>query len=399
MKTPLALCFLTSSLALNAWLWHSMPATQRIYTRPREVFRTATAAKVSGQDGSALVGAASLEELAQFLNQQGLPQNVTRAWLAAEIESRFQERQKQITGTSELLKYWQNPTPLRLEQRIALAKLEIEKAQTKLDILGADPALATSEYGFLPSDKRDLAKIAVDGQRLLLEALGNGFGYMHTASELAEIERIKADGDSAISALLSAAEIRELRLRTDPAAADLRYQLRYQEVSQEVFAQIYDITVEVMDRAAAQGDKMTSQRSRDELDAEIKRRISDSSGPDVYKAVDQSLSLEFQSLGDLVKRAGLPSSTLAEVYALKESIQDKSLAIEQATGLTNAEKVDALKLLGGELKTKAETMLGTDAYTASKRLFDIWAGPLERGRVVLYSRDSTSSRTLRPEAH
>ena len=88
MKTPLALCFLTSSLALNAWLWHSMPATQRIYTRPREVFRTATAAKVSGQDGSALVGAASLEELAQFLNQQGLPQNVTRAWLAAERRPR-----------------------------------------------------------------------------------------------------------------------------------------------------------------------------------------------------------------------------------------------------------------------------------------------------------------------
>ena len=399
MKTSAIIALFAATLAANVWL-----------LRPRAeppappIAATPSAPVAPAALTWAAISQEKLSTLATRLRLLALPEHLTRAILAAEIDEQFRLREEALRGPRKKLKYWQTEPPLSLATRKAFAELRRERSRLTVELLGPDPADAADDTNPLPVEKRTAARLINGDYAAILQELRTLAGNRGTLlpAERAQLTAFENDQRRELAALLTPAELAEFDAHYSPATQQLRSSVFGMGPTEEEFRKIlsaqWAIEAEMRgtDKPVAQFvDFYNREDLRTKLETAVKAALGDARFADYQRAKDG----EFQTLARFTARAGAPLDGAAQAWEVRTAATVESRHIADDKTLSDEDKGAALKALTSKTREQFSTAVGAaaaDAYLGSSSAS--WFAYLDKGWAVTIRDRGMSMSPVSPAA-
>ncbi len=373
---PFLYLLLAGSLATNAWLLFA-PRDARTAPPP-----PANISQLPIDDNRAPALPAGVLALVQSgdassadrLRALGLPEHLVRAWIQAEVENRYREREKALYASDES-RYWIHgywPHLNTSTNPSALLDLNREKDAELKRLLGADWEDIRHEWvnksnQFLPPEKRtqlrlieeDYASMTSRSQRLSLIRLPED------QEKQAYLEKQKrAD----IEALLTPEELAQYDLRHSQTAQQLAWTLGNFETTEEEFKTLYALQKPFDEKfSSSRGFVNTPelQRERNEAQKTLDAAIEEALGEQRYAEYKRAQDRDYRLLRQLTPRLDVTAANVNEAYALKTSLEKRLREFKPVAGSdAKQQRADFQKTLAAEAETEFTRLLGEKGFSA-----------------------------------
>lgn len=316
-------------------------------------------------------------DLATFtrnLRAAGLPHQLVRRIIAAEIDEQFRGREEALRPRRKKLKFWQvDNNHLSMETQLALLDLRREKARLRTQVLGPDPTESeNSDDNPIAPAKREMVRLITEDYDTMINAIRGQAGGMLLSAEQEKIKYLQGEKQRELTALLTAEELAAQEMRTSVTTQRIRSQLRNFDASDSEFAAIYAAQKEYDDRinpadgsqrSGGEGRK-TQQEAFDQMAAQLKGSLGEARFAEYSRARDN----EYQQLKQLVERTGLQTAVAASVFDLRETTSKASVQIFDSKTLSTDEKLQALQALANRTRGQIREALGNEAAEAIQPL-------------------------------
>jgi len=401
MRNRLLLLALMVSVLGNAVLFFAR--------RPETVLKTNSGVS-SHALGSGLAAAWDVlcsDDLTVFttnLRAAGIPDELLRAAIGAQIQARFQTREE-VLRPKRKLKFWQrDDSRTSMETGLALLDIRREKAKLRTQLLGPEIEAAGDTYSIVPASSRDLVRAIKEDYDTMIDALRNQAGFAPTDGEREQIVFLEREKLRELREHLSAEDIVKLEMRTSPLTERLREALRNFDVTEQEFGAIF-LANRGLDRyrRPTPGDEnngstsYTDQQRQKADQAQIKADLKAALGDERYAAYQQSQVFEYGRLVDMIHRANLPEAAAQQAFALREGVSAESNRIHEDSTLSYEQKHAALKTLAEKTRAQMITVLGAEAGEAYGRS-TYWLKEVEKGGAVSFRENGVSIRPLPQDA-
>lgn len=246
-----------------------------------------------------------------------------------------------------------------------------------------------NRYRFLSPEKRaEIRRIERDYQEMTAEVRRLQAG-ISLPSDQAKLELLRKEQERDILAALSPEE-RELReLYASPTAEIVRGHYGDLIQTEDDYKKIFALY-----KASGQRSQ-GGETARADLRQKLEDKVLAVLGDEAFAAYRKRNDSDLLALGALQTRLNLPTGTIEQVYALRDTYAAQSQAINADTSLTSAQRKEQLTALATQAKNEAAAKLGqegADAY--AKR--SPWIAMLNRGQAFTTNpKDTTDNANLR----
>ncbi|MEX2381717.1 MAG: hypothetical protein WD490_04990 [Opitutales bacterium] len=285
--------------------------------------------------------------------------------------------------------YWRQPDysfAMDPELQINLMKLQRDTDQLLREELGDDymsvmgdaGAWTQRQYGFLSADKRqEIMTLDQDFSVLQQYVHQRAQGYM-LPEDQEELQQLEAEKRAELESLLTPEELFEYDLRNSNLSNQLRFQLRFTDVSEEEFRQIYALRQQY--EGGAVSPFAPPQPVSPGLQGEINEQLREVLGEERFREYELSQDHEYQQLVQLTNRLDLPRERALEMVELKEVVEQVQREIQSDSTLSSEERSEALRLLAEEVRAESIAALGESGFDAYRERGGWWIQNLEQVR-------------------
>lgn len=389
---------LLASLAVNAVLGalivrrtpvSTAPTTQPVTVAVAPAQTSPIGAAAQSTTSAATTAAATREPLWSGLQADAYDEAITRlraagcppreiaAVIRAMIQAWTMERREALGYANETLPYWKGsqfftgPRP-----NDEMTKVWIEAQRLERTYLLTPEFFGTAEgqlrnyrerFGALDTEK--LRRLAVldsehnEKMQALLTSRSSQAGSATFNADPAQQEKLQAEREAAIQALLTPEEYAQYEVRNGPVSFGLRFQLENFRPTEGEYLALY--AIEKKRRDATSAAALTPQQRREANDAyqaEIKAAL----GPERYADYEAVSKAGSDRLPALVNRLNLPLTTISAVNAVRDDTNTRAKAIRENSQLTPEQRAAQLTALAAEAETDLRTLFvtprGLDAY-------------------------------------
>ncbi|MFA6289232.1 MAG: hypothetical protein WC661_17755 [Opitutaceae bacterium] len=408
----LAPLLFAASLAANA----ALVGYVALRPSPGNISRTAEsgAARTANPSGNhpkpsagtwAVVHSDDLSAYTANLRAAGLPDRLVRMIINAEINERFKAREEALRPARPPRKYWEkddylNGDKLTLEQRLGLIDLRREKDDIRRALLGEDPSKPVDDNPVPVAKRTQLKQITEDYDAMISQLQRESKGFM-LPSDDEKLRFLRSEKDKEINELLTPAERTEYDLRSSQTAQQLRWRLSSFAPTEEEFRALYPLQKSIDENFPQDGTNNDPAFWQKRQDAEkaMKEQLRQQLSPERFAEYERSRNWDYQNLKNLAERLGLPPSTAAGIYDLRNTISAESKRIESDPKLaTNDAKLDALAALAQKTRDQIYAQLGREGGDAYIKRSANWLSQVEKGGVIEFHENGSSSHQLPPRS-
>ena len=254
-------------------------------------------------------------------------------------------------------------------------------------LLGADPAELDFEdpsfarqFAGLPIEKaRAIHRIRRDYAELESNISLDAADFPLPADQN-KLDLLRQEQERDIAALLTPEERATWELHTSPAADHARSIATRYQFSEEEYRRFYALVKSNRAGWSNEDEWIRHRMLDEELDIGIREIV----GEERFRRTQIEADPDYRLARSAALRLGLPESTAANLYALREPVARESQRIAKDPALRPEQKREALARLADRTQEQVEHALGTEAADAyfSSRGMD-WLGHLTAGSAVL----------------
>ena len=337
------------------------------------------------------VESADYREYITNLRKVGCPEATIRDIVITDIMRLYAARRGQFYHNGREFKFWETNEKRKLnarqleEREKQLAQIDKEIPMVLRELLGVNYEREINKYfvdtnederrlNFISEDKRSRVLALRDEfegkrERLLREAADGKL----SESQRAEIDRIEADREEALSKILSREELQEFELRTSDTADRLREELIGFNPSAEEFRDVYTLqkSLDSKFRNTDSSDPTVQQEKEAEqarIDEELRKRLGDQRFAEYQLArnPDYREACLFSELYEL------PQATGASIYEIKQVAEQEKARLLANRDVQPAQREEALKLIRAETEKSLLQLLGTKVLSSYSQTSGQW---------------------------
>ena len=323
-----------------------------------------------------------LATVVTHLRAAGFPPAMVRAAVGALIDEQFAGRLRTIASSGEK-PYWKSRSDA-FDPKIEVQMSAVRREQRALmrQLLGEDldnlqyRTAMIQEFGSeLPLVKRERIEAV---KRVFEEKFTEAQAKVGSATWLPEdsdnMRRLSDQMRAEIVKLLSPEEIAEYDLRNSQTSSRLRYELAAFHPTEAEFRALYPLQRMLdeqfpMKNGISTPEEMTP---REAAQVHMAEQIKALLGADRYGEYQLARNYEYQQTMKITDRLGLPPSTAAEIYVLRQDVQQRSLALRSNRDLSAEDRAIQLLAMADEASAKIGSVLGPDGLEAYKQRGGQW---------------------------
>lgn len=322
------------------------------------------------------------------LRSVGCPEQTIRDIVIADVDKLLAPRLRAAAPGRKDLPYWQSEekelwTSLdhRESQRQQQA-IDFEKRNVIQQLMGVDlvaerqKVLGQEDYygkrlGFLPDDKRNRVRIAVEkaaNEELAVREKVWEEGEPLTAEDNTRLRQIQQQRDAEIAATLSPEELKQYELRMSPTAYAVRDSLFGMNATEEEFLTLFKLRKNFDDTwgPGEPADPAVQEKwaqSREALSGAIRAKLGEARYAEYARAQDA----DYRGLSVAAARFQLPASRALEVYDYKRQVQEQRVAVVSNPNLTLPQKTATLQAMADETEQAVREAMGERAFRYYQR--------------------------------
>ncbi len=401
---------LAGSLAANAalvavLLFRPAPAASPPSVGARDQRQAAPTGATDAPRADALLAALASGDSAA-MTAAGVPLDVVRQLAAARAFGRLAAVARATERPDPAGPYWRNsrshlPPPSR-EQRAERTAAEREFERAMREAFGDtwNDEWRGGRYSFLPAERQELLRRIERDYEDMRRELAADAGDVQLPSDREKQRLLTAEMERDLAAALTPAERAEIERRSSPSARAIIDQFGDLLASEDEYKQLYALRKAFDDRYNVAGRPRTPEEERQRAEAErtLNDHLRAALGDERWGAVSRGSDREYQTLGTLTARLGLPAATPDLVYAVRESFAAQSLALHQDATLADAERRRQITALAGRARDELRAKLGpegAEAYLPHSG----WVQALQRGAAFVTQPRLLPPGSARPPAH
>lgn len=346
-----------------------------------------------------------LNVLVARLRAAGFPPTIIRSIIQAEINRRYQERQRTLIEGSADVPYWRasslNPglNSARYEEYL---RLQRERSNLQRELF-KDPFFATEEvsaaqrrqYGDLPRAKIEtLTRIEADYEEMIamVRSGANGILLSEDKANLALLAREKrAD----LAAVLSPAELADYEVRSSPITRLVGSRLGEFRATEAEFRAIFDGQKDINDRfpyLSGGGMIGASMAERRAAEQQVNVRLREQFGPERFADFLRETADDYQQLRRIAQQQNIPVETARRAHHLRDAVAEESTRIYNDGALSPEQKRTALAALAQDTRAQMINVLGPTAGPAYVKIIEPrWLSRVESGSAVAFDGPPNSS--------
>lgn len=324
-----------------------------------------------------------LAALVQRLGDAGFPKEMIRAIVSGLISEQFAARRRALTADDGTRAFWKDASP---DPRASLAQFRLYQEQEKVlrGLLGADArasdpltlARQRARFGPLPPDKMDAVQLLTSE----FDSKRSELYYEKGAVSMEDMSRIDRELRSALSGILSPAELEDYDLRNSNTGRALRTELTAFNSSEEEFRSIFKLRQpfdEQFNRRSGFQSQEESQR-RSDAQKQLNTQIANLLGPERGAEYTRSTDYFYRQTSQLVARYELPPETTVNLWNTQKEFERRRTEIySSGSGLTPEQRTQQLTALQQEAITRVTPLLGnSNRLTAYKQYGGSWIDSL-----------------------
>ncbi len=386
----LAAAFLARPAATATYFrgfFSAAPATEA----PRSASAAPARAKTAAGDVTAFAwndaDAADIVGLVGRLRAAGFPPSVVRTIVYAVVNQQFDERQRDIARERMPRNYWQNNrTDLakNLELQNRMRALNREREKVLKDALGDDYNRAgiddpwaalhrERQFGSIPAEKiEQFNKINADYNELTQKVHEDSLGIL-LPEDRAKLALLEKEKKADLARLFTPDEALEYELRNSDTAANVRTFAGRFDLTEEEFRALYAAQKNFDEANPRDRPTRAMPSRRAALDATFREVLGEDRYAALKQANDPALDPGNQEmLTRLVTRLNLDPSTVPNVLAVQQDIQQRSNAIRANKTLTPGERDAQLSALANEATAKLTPLIGASGVEVYKQNGGQW---------------------------
>jgi hypothetical protein len=300
-------------------------------------------------------------------------------------------------------RWWQAAPPaLAADAREKLTQAAQKFHDTARGILKVEPVRPSGRdprYAFLPEAKQEQVARIDQAHTDRLSDIRREFGQSRLVADVQHLQKLNADRERALAAVLTPAEREMLELRNSPAATILRQ--RYGELieSEAEFRKLYALQ-KAFEEKFSQEEIMYSNRPADvyrqrseaehKLLADMCEVVGEARATAFRRAIDQ----DYLAVSALCRRLNLPLTAAEEVMKIRESYAQQTMTISAETSLSFSDKRSFVQGLAKDAQKEVAAVLGKEALEAYLPR-STWLRHLESGMTFsTNAKDAMSSGTM-----
>ena len=354
--------------------------------------------------GAAPAVSANLVAVRDCLRSLGVSERVLRQTLSVMQSARYHARLVDIMTAARNRDgrgYWQPDdvaypfANFPLERLAELRELSRQNRAELRQLLGPaplDPALVYQmRREFLPPEKYEqLAELESDYAELRMQAMREvrGFG---TAEDQARLKLLQQEKERDLAALFTPEEKEQYELRQSNAAMQLRQRLNGFAATEAEYRALYALIAAQEKQFPLNSDLtfvtgnytspayLETMRARSAAQATLNQQIEQALGAERYAAYQRAQDRDYQRLQAAAQRFDLATTTVDQVYALRQKAIDTSQALKADATMSTADRRAALTQLAAETRQQVRTSLGPTIGDAYLQQSMTWLNSLERG--------------------
>lgn len=320
----------------------------------------------------------SYDEAIARLRAAGCPPREIAAVIRAMIQAWTMERREALGFANENQPYWKGyqffagPRPNLEMNKVYLESQRLERTYLLTpELFGTDETQLRGyreRFGTLDTEK--LRRLAIldsehnEKMQALLTSRSSQPGSATYNSDPAQQEKLQAEREAAIRALLTPEEYAQYEVRNGPVSFGLRFQLENFRPTEQEYLALYAIEKKRREPAGNASTLTPQQRKEasDAYQAEIKAAL----GPERYADYEAVSKAGSDRLPALVTRLNLPLTTISAVNAVRDDTNTRAKAIRENATLSAEQRTAQLAALAAEAETDLRTLFvtprGLDAY-------------------------------------
>lgn len=305
---------------------------------------------------------------AQRLREAGVPEEIVRELVVADVRKAFAPRAHAILGTNEHARYWQKSLydPPTRDQIDRFTALELEEQAVLTEILGVRPTIQRLvdrlylqvdprevALEFLPPQTRDAAKRALEEAGVRHHEM-NDPAVADGGKDPYAMDRFQKRLE-VLSGVLTKEEMELYQARIAPVSLELANRLQGIEITEQEFVRLVGVRLDTP-LVHGEGPSMSAAK-------EVTEILGDERGGQYLKSLDDT----YHYAREAVQRYNLPAGAAEEVYALKQESQREAARI-RATGGTEQEKRLELQSLRSRTERQMRDKLGDQGFGLVSRI-------------------------------
>jgi hypothetical protein len=319
----------------------------------------------------------------------GFSEPMVRAAVRAQIEAPRLARERGLQVQAAQQPWWRpapEKTPWSSPHAATREQRQAEREQL-LRVLGPAATVTQEElerFAYLPEDMA--AQVSArwrDFLELRREAALPG-GPSTRAESYAREQRLKAEFDRDLAALLTPEQREQVELHTSVPAFQTSHGATYFDGTEAEFRAIYALQKQHYEAEETERASPMESRGRGfiERSQQLQRDLEAALGSERYREWQRGYQEDYTMLLELQHRFNVPQSTIDAVAAVPRAISDEGMAIAKDEKRSREERAIALRDLADEARRRVIAILGEDlgeAYNVGSARG--WLDHLERGSV------------------
>lgn len=340
-----------------------------------------------------------LPTLIARLRAAGVPPDVIREIIRAEVNSRYEARIRAYTEPDASTPYWKAGVgrlstfaPARYEEYQMLVR---ERSRILRELLG-DPALGSAEitaaqrrqFGDLPKQKIDALQRIEDDYAEMNSAVRSASNGILLPEDRAKLALLAKEKEADLARVLTPEELADYQVRSSPITRLLSQYLGEFHPSEAEFRALYDVQ-RVMNEKNPNGmmgggpsaSYAERQAAQQESEAQLRAKLGDTR----YNDYVRETSDDYQRLRRLAEQENLAPQSAVRAYELRNTISTESIRIMDSP-MTDDQKRTALAALGQSAREQINIILGPVAGASYiKTLENSWLRHLSNGSAFNFT--------------
>jgi len=303
----------------------------------------------------------------------GCPEETIRDIIIADVNKLFEQRRRQVTGTTNRFEFWKTGTFFtdmfneeKLNKHRELAK---EKRDLLKELLGVDVAEKPDPLGGMNPYETLLDFLPAEKQNALMEHetsfAAKMMKRMKDAQNNPEVMReIMKEKDAELAKVLSPQEKEEYDLRMSQTAMMMRMQMSEFQPNEQEFRDIFKLRKEFENEYGMMGmqsNKPEERANREAAQKDLDQNVKNILGEDRYREYKYDQDFSRSSLKDVVKEFNVPKDQAFKVFDIKAAAQEQAANIRKDQSLTPDQRQAALQAIQQETRNAVNQVLGSAA--------------------------------------
>lgn len=340
---------------------------------------------------------AGFGDIAAQLRAAGVPRDLLRVIIKAEIERRAVAQQRELAAKRYAGEYWRATTYReRVDYGAALSEIflnrskQVRKALAEAQLEEDASSGSSRRYGGIDATKAALVRQIEEDYAEIASQLRQSFQGITLAKDQEQLALLEREKQADIAAALTPEELADYRMRVSPITSRLRGAMTLMDASEAEFRRIYQI-YEAQPTPGAGGtvtiggvsDLRTTASNETPYPA-LRQEFGEARFAEFVRANNR----EYQHLRSIAAQENVPVEAANRAFALREQAASSSQRIAADATLTTEQKTAALTQLARDTRAQLAIFLGEKA-SAGYVKSATWVSTLEKGSPISFRPDGS----------